>query len=52
MLTSKVADIYAQDRHKIKATGPDVLCGTTVSEMDAVGDNTIAFTNFVYVHST
>lgn len=45
----KIADIYAQVgiSKKVKATGLDALFDATVREMDAAGDNTLVFTNFV-----
>ncbi|MBG6247067.1 MULTISPECIES: phosphopentomutase [Symbiopectobacterium] len=45
----KIADIYAQVgiTKKVKATGIDALFDATLKEMDAAGDDTIVFTNFV-----
>ncbi|RAT60984.1 phosphopentomutase [Lonsdalea populi] len=45
----KIADIYANVgiTKKVKATGLDALFNATLKEMDAAGDDTIVFTNFV-----
>ena len=45
----KIADIYAQVgiSKKVKATGIDALFDATLREMDAAGNDTIVFTNFV-----
>ena len=45
----KIADIYANVgiTKKVKATGLDALFDATLKEMDAAGDDTIVFTNFV-----
>ncbi|MFP1734705.1 phosphopentomutase [Lonsdalea quercina] len=45
----KIADIYAHVgiTKKVKATGLDALFDATLKEMDAAGDETIVFTNFV-----
>jgi len=45
----KIADIYANVgiTKKVKATGLDALFDATLKEMDAAGDETIVFTNFV-----
>ncbi|MGK2946335.1 MAG: phosphopentomutase [Candidatus Malihini olakiniferum] len=45
----KIADIYARVgiTKKVKATGIDALFNATLKEMDAAGDDTIVFTNFV-----
>lgn len=45
----KIADIFAQVgiSKKVKATGLDALFDATVREMDAAGENTLVFTNFV-----
>lgn len=45
----KIADIYANVgiTKKIKATGIDELFDASLREMQAAGDNTIVFTNFV-----
>lgn len=45
----KIADIYAHKgiTKKIKATGNDALFDATLDAIDAAGDNTIVFTNFV-----
>lgn len=45
----KIADIYAEVgiTKKVKATGLDALFDATLAEINAAGDNTIVFTNFV-----
>ncbi|CAM3571139.1 phosphopentomutase [Parendozoicomonas haliclonae] len=45
----KIADIFANQgiTKKVKATGFNALFDATLAEVDAAGDNTIVFTNFV-----